>query len=292
MPYGDLVKQACQRFKTLKDLEKHECTIEEIEEYEPHIRNKTAVFAGVDYERILREMEKEADILLWDGGNNDLPFFKPDLAIVVVDPHRPGDEMTYHPGEANVRMADVIVINKVNTADPENVEEVRRNVTSVNPDAVVIDAASPVSADRPGLLRGKRVLVVEDGPTLTHGEMEYGAGMVAAMKFGAAETIDPRPFAKGSIKGVFEQYPDVGPLLPAMGYGKKQVKDLEATIRASGAEVVVIGTPIDLTRLIDIPMETVRVTYELQEIGRPDLTEVLTRFHGKFSKKKRSGRRK
>jgi predicted GTPase len=290
MPYGNLVKQAMQRFKTLADLDKHECTIEEREEYEPHIRKKTTVFAGVDYERILREMEKEADVIVWDGGNNDLPFYRPDLAIVVVDPHRPGDEISYHPGEANVRMADVVVINKVDTANPDHVEEVRRNVTGVNPGAVIIDAASPVAVDRPALLRGKRVLVVEDGPTLTHGEMEYGAGMVAAMKFGALEAIDPRPFAKGSIRGVFEKYPDVGPLLPAMGYGKKQVKDLEATIRASGAEAVVIGTPIDLSRLIDIPVPAVRVTYELQEIGKPDLSEVLTRFWNKHSRKKRSRR--
>ncbi len=291
MPYGDLRKQVFQRFRTLRDLDKHECTIEEREEYEPHIRKKTTVFAGVDYEKILRAMEKEADVILWDGGNNDLPFFRPDLAIVVVDPHRPGDEITYHPGEANVRMADVLILNKVDTANPDHVEEVRRNVTAINPDAVVIDAASPVSIDRPSLVRGKRVLVVEDGPTLTHGEMEYGAGMVAAMKFGAAEAIDPRPFAKGSIRKIYEDYPDIGPLVPAMGYDKKQVKDLEATIRASDAEVVVIGTPIDLTRLIEIPIPAVRVTYELQEIGKPDLDEVLTRFWNGVSKKKRSGRR-
>jgi predicted GTPase len=291
MPYGNLVKQAFQRFRTVRDLDKHECSIEEREEYEPHIRRKTTVFAGIDYERVLREMEKEADVVVWDGGNNDLPFFRPDLAIVVVDPHRPGVEVSYHPGEANVRMADVLVINKIDTADRDHVAEVRRNVTSVNPEAIVIEAASPVSADRPELLRGKRVLVIEDGPTLTHGEMEYGAGMVAAMKFGAAEAIDPRPFAKGSIKSVFEAYPDVGPLLPAMGYGKKQVKDLEATIRASDAEAVVIGTPVDLSRLIDIPVPAVRVTYELQEIGKPDLDQVLTRFWKGFSKRKRERRR-
>ncbi|MFH1681352.1 MAG: cyclic 2,3-diphosphoglycerate synthase [Candidatus Eisenbacteria bacterium] len=291
MPYGDLRRQAVQRFKTLRDLDKHECTIEEREEYEPHIRRKTTVYSGVDYGKILGEMEKEADVILWDGGNNDLPFFLPDLAIVVVDPHRPGDEVSYHPGEANVRMADVIVINKVDTAEPQNIEEVRRNVTAINPGALLIDAASPVSIDRPGLVRGKRVLVVEDGPTLTHGEMEYGAGMVAAMKYGAAEAIDPRPFAKGSIRKVFEEYPGIGSLLPAIGYGKKQIKDLEATIRASDAEVVVIGTPIDLSRLIEITAPVVRVTYELQEIGKPDLEDVLTRFWSRFSRKKRSGKR-
>lgn len=286
MPYGDLVKQAVQRFKTYADLEKHHCTIEEREEYEPHLKNKTAVFAGVDYGTILREMEKEADVVVWDGGNNDLPFFRPDLAIVVVDPHRPGDEVSYHPGEANVKMADVVIINKIDTAEPDDIVEVRNNVRAANPDALIIEAASPVSVDKPELLPGARVLIVEDGPTLTHGGMEFGAGMVAALKFGAAEAVDPRDFAKGTIADTFEKYPDTGPVLPAMGYGKKQVKDLERTIKASDADVVVIGTPIDLTRLIDIPFPTVRVTYDLQEIGRPDLEDVLTRFWQKASKKK------
>ncbi|MFH1278742.1 MAG: cyclic 2,3-diphosphoglycerate synthase [Candidatus Eisenbacteria bacterium] len=284
MPYGDLAKQAVQRFRTYKDLEKHECTIEEREEYEPHLMNKTPVFAGVDYGAILKEMEKEADVVIWDGGNNDMPFFKPDLAIVVVDPHRPGDEVSYHPGEANVKMADVVVINKIDTADADDIEEVRRNVRAANPNAVIIDAASPVSVDRPELLPGKRVLIIEDGPTVTHGEMEFGAGMVAALKFGAAEAVDPRDFAKGTIARTFEQYPETGPVLPAMGYGKKQVRDLERTIKASDAEVVVIGTPIDLSRLIDIPLPTVRVTYSLQEIGKPDLEEVITRFWKQASK--------
>ncbi len=285
MPYGDLAKQAVQRFKTLADMDKHKCTIEEREEYEPHIKNKMVVYAGVDYEAILRKMEGEADVVIWDGGNNDMPFFKPDLSIVVVDPHRPGHEVTYHPGDTNVRAADVIVINKVDTADLDDIEDVRENISIVNPDAIVIDAASPLTANNPEIIRGKSVLVVEDGPTLTHGEMEYGAGTVIARRFGAAELIDPREFAVGTIKGVFEKYPEVGILLPAMGYGAKQVRDLERTIKASGAEVVVIGTPIDLSKLIKIPMPTVRVEYNLQEIGKPDLTDVLTAFWKKHSKK-------
>ncbi len=285
MPYGDLAKQAVQRFKTLADMDRHECTIEEREEYEPHIKNKTVVYAGVDYEAILRKMEKEADVILWDGGNNDLPFFMPDLSIVVVDPHRPGHEVTYHPGDTNVRAADVILINKIDTADLEDIEDVRENIDIVNPGAVVIDGASPLTVDHPEWIRGKTVLVVEDGPTLTHGEMEYGAGTVAARRYGAADLIDPRPFAKGSIRGVFEKYPEVGTLLPAMGYGAKQIRDLERTIKASGAEAVVIGTPIDLSKLIKIPMPAVRVGYELQEIGKPDLTDVLTAFWKKHGKK-------
>ena len=285
MPYGDLAKQAVQRFKTLADMDKHKCTIEEREEYEPHIMNDMVVYAGVDYEAILRKMETEADIVLWDGGNNDLPFFRPDLSIVVVDPHRPGHEVTYHPGDTNVRAADVIVINKIDTADLDDIEDVRENISIVNPDAVVIDAASPLTANNPEIIRGKSVLVVEDGPTLTHGEMEYGAGTVIARRYGAAELIDPRDFAVGSIRGVFEKYPEIGTLLPAMGYGTKQVRDLERTIKASGADVVVIGTPIDLSKLIKIPMPTVRVEYSLQEIGKPDLTDVLAAFWKKHSKK-------
>ena len=285
MPYGDLAKQAVQRFKTLADMDKHKCTIEEREEYEPHIMNDMVVYAGVDYEAILRKMETEADIVLWDGGNNDMPFFRPDLSIVVVDPHRPGHEVTYHPGDTNVRAADVIVINKIDTADLDDIEDVRENISIVNPDAVVIDAASPLTANNPEIIRGKSVLVVEDGPTLTHGEMEYGAGTVIARRYGAAELIDPRDFAVGSIRGVFEKYPEIGTLLPAMGYGTKQVRDLERTIKASGADVVVIGTPIDLSKLIKIPMPTVRVEYSLQEIGKPDLTDVLAAFWKKHSKK-------
>jgi len=286
MPYGDLAKQAVQRFRTYRDLEKHHCTIEEREEYELHIQNKTPLYAGVDYGRILEQMEKEADVVVWDGGNNDMPFFRPDLAVVVVDPHRPGDEISYHPGEANVRMADVVVINKIDTADPEDIEEVRSNVSVINPGAVIIDAASPVTVDKPNQIRGKRVLVVEDGPTLTHGEMEFGAGMVAAIKFGAAEAVDPRPFAKGSIVDVFDRFPEVGSVLPAMGYGAKQIKDLEKTIRASDAEVVLVGTPINLAKLIDVPIPMVRVSYDLQEIGRPNLDDVLSRFWSARSKRR------
>jgi len=285
MPYGDLAKQAVQRFKTLADMDKHKCTIEEREEYEPHIKNKTVVYAGVDYEAILRRMEQEADVVLWDGGNNDMPFFRPDLSIVVVDPHRPGDEVSYHPGDTNVRAADVVLINKIDTADLDDIEDVRENISIVNPKAVIIDAASPLTAPNAEIIRGKSVLVVEDGPTLTHGEMEYGAGTVIARRFGAAELIDPRDFAVGTIRDVFEKYPEVGTLLPAMGYGAKQVRDLERTIKASGADVVVIGTPIDLSKLIKIPMPFVRVSYDLQEIGKPDLTDVLTKFWKKHSKK-------
>ena len=285
MPYGNLAEQAVQRFRTYKDLEKHKCTIEEREEYEPHIKRKTTLYAGVDYEAILRAMEEEADVIVWDGGNNDLPFFHPDLAITVVDPHRAGDELSYHPGEANVRMADIVVINKIDTADSEDIEEVRQNVYEVNPGAIIIDAASPIMVDKPALIRDAQVLVVEDGPTLTHGEMEFGAGMVAAVKFGAGGIIDPHDFAVGTIEDTFEKYPDVGPVLPAMGYGDKQIKDLEKTIKASKAELVIIGTPIDLRKLIDIPMPAVRVGYDLQEIGSPDLETLLGKFWKKVSRR-------
>lgn len=288
MPYGDLVKQAVQRFATLKDLQKHNCTIEEMEEYEPHIISGGVIYAGVDYEAILREAEKEADIILWDGGNNDMPFYQPDLNIVVADPHRAGDELRYHPGEANLMMADVVIINKIDTAFPEDVDDVRDSIHIVNPKAVVIDAASPVQVESPEKIRGKRALVIEDGPTLTHGEMEYGAGVVAATKYGAAELIDPRPFAVGSIKAIFEKYPDIGTLLPAMGYGQQQMKDLGATIIRAKPEVVVIGTPIDLRRVINIKAPSVRVTYNLQEIGKPDLTDVLAPFLKKTSAKKKA----
>jgi predicted GTPase len=278
MPYGDLVAQECQRFATLDDLKKHKCTIEEMEEYEPHIAMGSVIYAGVDYETILRAAEKEADVILWDGGNNDTPFFKSDCEIVVVDPHRPGHETGYYPGETNVRKADVIVINKIDTAQPEDVEEVRANCRSINPDAVVIDAASPIFVDDPSIILGKRVLVVEDGPTLTHGEMTYGAGMVAAERFGASGVVDPRPFAVGTLADTFEKYPEIGVLLPAMGYGDQQVKDLEETINATDCEAVVIGTPIDLRRIVKIDKPAVQVAYELQEIGKPDMADVLAKF--------------
>lgn len=278
MPYGDLNKQKVQRFKTLKDLDKYECTIEEREEYEPHIVNGVTVYAGVDYGAILKEAEKEADIILWDGGNNDTPFFKSNLEIVVVDPHRPGHEISYHPGETNVRRADVIVINKVDTADIESIEEVRYNISEVNPKAIIIEAASPLSVSDPMAIRGKRVLVVEDGPTLTHGEMAYGAGVMAARKFGASELVDPRPYAVASISSTYEKYPDIGVLLPAMGYGKKQIADLEKTINKTPCDLVVIATPIDLGRIIKINKPFVRVGYYLDEIGRPNLEDVLKKF--------------
>ncbi len=278
MPYGDLAKQACQRFATLGDLDKHKCTIEEREEYEPHIMSGVIVYAGVDYEMIVREAEKEADIILWDGGNNDMSFYAADLLITVVDPHRPGHELCYYPGQNNLLLADVVVINKIDSADPEGVTEVRRNIAAYNPNAVVVDAASPLGVDKPELIRGKRVLVVEDGPTLTHGEMAYGAGVVAAEKYGAAELVDPRPFTVKSITRTFEKYPDIGTLLPAMGYGDKQVKDLETTINRTECDAVVVATPIDLTRLIKIKKPTVRVSYSLQEIGSPDLNDVLKDF--------------
>ncbi len=278
MPYGDLAKQAVQRYASIEDLKKHECTIEEMEEYEPHIVTGTIIYAGVDYEAIVREAEKEADIILWDGGNNDMPFYKPDLNIVVVDPHRPGHERLYYPGETNLLMADVIVINKIETADPDDIEEVRQNIRELNPKAVVIDAASPVAVEDASLICGKKALVVEDGPTLTHGEMTYGAGMVAAEKFGALNVVDPRDYTVGTITETFKKYPDIGILLPAMGYGEQQVRDLEATIKKVDCDVVIIGTPIDLRRIIDIKQPSVRVTYDLQEIGKPNLDDVLKPF--------------
>ena len=282
MPYGDLVKQKVQRFATYADLDKHECTIEEREEYEPHIDNGVIVYAGVDYEAILREAEKEVDIVLWDGGNNDFSFYKSDLAIVVADPHRAGHEKAYHPGETNVKLADVFVINKVDTADPEKVIEVRNTLHELNPNAVVIEAASPLFVDDPESIRGKRVLVVEDGPTLTHGEMAYGAGWVAAKRFGAAEIVDPRPFAVGTIHDTYVKYPKTGAILPAMGYGDKMVKDLEDTINRADVDLVVSATPIDLTRIIKVNKPMQRVRYELQEIGKPDLEDILKK---KFAKK-------
>jgi len=281
MPYGDLVKQAVQRFADYKDLDKHECTIEEREEYEPHIDNGVIVYAGVDYEAILRQAEQEVDIVLWDGGNNDFPFYVPDLQIVVVDPHRPGHELTYHPGETNARMADVFVINKVDTANPDAVIQVRENIRAINPKAIQIEAASPLFVNDPAAIQGKRVLVVEDGPTLTHGEMAYGAGYVAARRFGAAEIVDPRPFAVKSIAATYQKYPKTGPILPAMGYGAAQMKDLEETIKKADVDMVIIGTPIDLTRVIKIDKPTQRVRYELQEIGQPTLEDILKQKFGK-----------
>lgn len=275
MPYGDLVAQAVQRFADYSDLDKYDCTIEEREEYEPHIDNGIVVYAGVDYERILRQAEEEVDIVLWDGGNNDLPFYTPDLHIVVADPHRPGHELTYHPGETNARAADVLVINKVDTATPEDVMTVRENLHQLNSSATVIEAASPLFVDDPLAIRGKRVLVVEDGPTLTHGEMAYGAGWVAARRFGAAEIVDPRPFAIGSILETYQNYPTTGAILPAMGYGDEMVAELQQTINNADVDLVVIGTPIDLAGLLELNKPSQRVRYELQEIGQPTLADIL-----------------
>jgi predicted GTPase len=275
MPYGDLVEQACQRFASYEDLDRYHCTIEEREEYEPHIDRGMVVYAGVDYGRILREAEREADVVVWDGGNNDLPFFRPDLHIVVLDPHRPGHELRYHPGEANLRMADVVVINKVDTADRANVDAVRENALSLNPGVTIVEAASPISVERPDEIRGKRVLVVEDGPTLTHGGMAYGAGIVAARRFGASEIVDPRPYAVGSILETYERYPNTGALLPAMGYGEAQVAELESTIDNTLCDLVLVATPIDLRRVVRIDKPVQRVRYEIEEIGRPDLADVL-----------------
>jgi len=278
MPYGNLEKQKVQRYEVIADLEKHDCTIEEMEEYEPYITIGIPVYAGVDYEAILREAEKEADIIIWDGGNNDFSFYLPDLEIVVVDPHRPGDELTYFPGEVNLKRAHVIVINKMDSADPENIQQVRNNIERINPKATVIEARSPVFCDEGEKITGQRVLVIEDGPTLTHGGMKYGAGTLAAKQYGAKEIIDPRPWLTGTLKETFEKYPEIGNLLPAMGYGKQQIKDLEQTINDSDCDCVVIGTPIDLTRVIDIKKPSARVTYDLEEIGSPNLETVLKSF--------------
>lgn len=278
MPYGDLVRQQVQRFASLADLKKHRCTIEEIEEYEPHIVNGTIVYAGVDYGAILQQAQKEADVILWDGGNNDTPFFRPDLHITVADPLRSGHEISYYPGEANLRMAHVVVINKIDTAGSDKVNALRANIHAANPRATIIEAASPIFVDRPELLVGKRALIVEDGPTLTHGEMTIGAGTVAAMKYGAAEIVDPRGYTTGTITETFRKYPGIGHLLPAMGYGPKQIRDLETTINKVPCDVVVIGTPINLARLVKIRKPTVRVKYDLQEIGKPDLNNVLSLF--------------
>ena len=281
MPYGDLNAQKVQRFATVEDLKKHKCTIEEMEEYEPHVVRGNVIYAGVDYEAILRAAEKDpdgCDVILWDGGNNDFPFYKPDLMFGVADPHRPGAEVGYYPGEVVARMSDVIVINKIDTASMENIQIVRDNIAKINPNAIVIDGASPLTVDKPELIRGKKVLVVEDGPTLTHGEMKIGAGTVAAHKFGAAELVDPRQYAVGKLAETFKIYPNIGTLLPAMGYGDQQVKDLEKTIENTPCDVVVIATPIDLNRLVKINKPTVKIGYELQEIGKPDMPDVLCDF--------------
>ena len=277
MPYGNLVEQKVQRFASISDLKKHNCTIEEMEEYEPHIDRGRVIYAGVDYEAIVREAEKEADVILWDGGNNDTPFYKPDLEIVVVDPHRVGHELKYYPGQVNFLRADVIVINKVDSAKREDIELLESNIKKHNPNAIVIKANSKLIVDNEEFIKGKRVLVVEDGPTLTHGEMKYGAGVVAAQNFGAAEIIDPRPWTIGSIAETFKKYPGIGKLLPAMGYGDQQIKDLEETINKVDCDSVVIGTPIDLTRIVNIKKPTVRVQYELEELSMPDLKSILTK---------------
>ncbi|MCX6835730.1 MAG: cyclic 2,3-diphosphoglycerate synthase [candidate division Zixibacteria bacterium] len=293
MPYGDLARQACQRFAILKDLDKHKCTIEEREEYEPHIMRGVVVYAGVDYEMIIREAEKEADVVLWDGGNNDMSFYKTDFQFTVVDPHRAGHELTYYPGQVNLLVADAIVINKIDSAEPEGVAIVRENAATYNPDAIVIDAASPVQVDKPELIRGKRVLVVEDGPTLTHGEMQYGAGVIAAGKYGAAELVDPRPYTVKSISATFEKYPEIGMLLPAMGYGDQQVKDLETTINRTDCDSVIVATPIDLSRILSIKHPTTRAYYSLQEIGTPTVATVLEGFFaGKGSRKKETRKKR
>lgn len=287
MPYGDLVAQKVQRYATIEDLDKHNCTIEEMEEYEPHITRGNVIYSGVDYQAILDAAENDpdgCDVILWDGGNNDFPFYKPDLMVTVVDPHRPGHELTYYPGEATLRLADVAVINKIDSAGPENIKQVRDNIWKINPDCTIIDGASPLSIDKPELIRGKKVLVVEDGPTLTHGDMKIGAGTVAANKCGAAELVDPRNYAVGKLKETFEIYPEIGTLLPAMGYGKQQIKDLEATIENTPCDSVVIATPIDLSRIVKINKPTVKIGYELQEIGTPDFEMILDDFIKKFVK--------
>jgi len=285
MPYGDLVAQKVQRFAKIEDLAKHKCTIEEMEEYEPHVVRGNVIYAGVDYEAIVRAAENDpdgCDVILWDGGNNDFPFYKPDLTVTVVDPHRPGHELSYYPGEVTLRIADVVVINKMDSAAPENIQIVRESIEKVNPGAIVIDGASPISVADPSVIKGKRVLVVEDGPTLTHGEMKIGAGVVAARKFGASELVDPRPFTVGKLSETFRIYPNIGTLLPAMGYGEQQLKDLETTINATDCDAVVIGTPIDLNRIIKIKKPNTRVFYDLQEIGIPNLTEVIDDFVNQY----------
>jgi predicted GTPase len=286
MPYGDIAAQRVQRFAELSDLDKHNCTVEEMEEYEPHVVRGNVIYAGVDYEAIVRAAEKDpsgCDVILWDGGNNDFPFYKSDLHVTVVDPHRAGHELTYYPGNVTLRLSDVVVINKMDSADAAGIEIVRRNIASEAPDAIVIDGASALDMDDPAVVRGKKVLVVEDGPTLTHGEMKIGAGVVAAQKFGAAEMVDPRPYIVGRLCETFETYPEIGCVLPAMGYGEQQLKDLEATINATECDAVIIGTPIDLNRIIKIDKPNTRVYYNLQEIGRPNFDMVLDDFVKKYN---------
>ncbi len=289
MPYGDLVAQKVQRFATLEDLKKHKCTVEEMEEYEPHVVRGNVIYAGVDYEAILRAAEQDpdgCDIVLWDGGNNDFPFYKPDLNITIVDPHRPGHELSYYPGEVTLRLADVAVINKMDSASPEGIQTVRESIGKVAPHAIVVDAASPIKVDDPSVIKGKRVLVIEDGPTLTHGEMKLGAGTIAAQKFGARELVDPRPFTVGKLSETFKIYPNIGILLPAMGYSDQQLKDLETTINNTVCDSVVIGTPIDLNRLIKINKPNTRVHYDLQDIGYPDLNGIIKEFLDKYQLQK------
>jgi predicted GTPase len=281
MPYGDLVAQKVQRFASIDDLHLHKCTVEEMEEYEPHVVRGNVIYAGVDYEAILRAAEKDpdgCDVILWDGGNNDFPFYKPDLNITVVDPHRPGHELSYYPGEVTLRLADVVIINKMDSASPEGIQTVRQSIAKVAPNAIVVDGASPIKVDNPAIIKGKNVLVVEDGPTLTHGEMKIGAGTVAAQKFGARQLVDPRPFTVGKLSETFKIYPNIGVLLPAMGYSSQQLKDLETTINNTDCDAVVIGTPIDLNRLVKINKPNTRVYYDLQEIGFPDLNEIINDF--------------
>ena len=281
MPYGDIEAQNVQRFATIEDLARYNCTIEEMEEYEPHVSRGNVVYSGVDYQAVLNAVENDpdgCDVILWDGGNNDFPFFKPDLMVTVADPHRPDHEISYYPGEVTLRLADVVVINKIDSADFENIQKVRVNIEKVNPRAQVIDAASTITVDNPEVIRGKRVLVIEDGPTLTHGDMKFGAGVVAAIRFGAAEIVDPRPYAVGRIVETFETYPEIGTLLPAMGYGQQQMDDLLATIEATDCDSVIIATPIDLTRVIQIKKPTTRVIYNLQEIGHPNMEDALADF--------------
>ncbi|HLO92645.1 MAG TPA: cyclic 2,3-diphosphoglycerate synthase [Lentimicrobium sp.] len=288
MPYGDLNEQKVQRFATVEDLKKHKCTIEEMEEYEPHVVRGNVIYAGVDYEAIVRAAENDpsgCDVILWDGGNNDFPFYKPDLLVGVADPLRPGAEVSYYPGEVVARMSDVIVINKIDSASLDNINKVRANLLKINPNAIIIDGASPLTVDKPELIRGKRVLVVEDGPTLTHGEMKIGAGVVAALKFGAAELVDPRPYTTGKLSQTFEIYKEIGTLLPAMGYGEEQIRDLEKTIENTVCDSVVIATPIDLSRIIKINKPTVKIGYDLQEIGTPNLTMVINDFVKKHNLK-------
>jgi predicted GTPase len=285
MPYGNLSAQKVQRYAVVKDLAKNKCTVEEMEEYEPHLVRGNVIYAGVDYEAILRRAEKDpagCDVIVWDGGNNDFPFFRPDLMITVADPHRAGHELRYYPGEVNLRLADVVIINKIDTASPDDIHTVRQSIEKVNPKAIVIDGASPIKVDNPLVIKGKKVLVVEDGPTLTHGEMKLGAGIVAARKFGAAEIVDPRPYITGRLRETFRLYPDIGTLLPAMGYGEKQLRDLEKTINNTRCDSVIIATPIDLNRIIKIKKPCTRVYYELQEIGDPTLSQVIDDFVKKY----------